>query len=355
MEDLQIQKLLKSLKKEKQLNAKLRTLVDVTSIIASSLDKSQVLKSILDQTKKLMDCNDSSVLLINPEENKLYFEVVANEEDFEKLKNIRLSKGEGIAGTVWETGLPELIKNAGKDKNFSKKADSKLKHITKSIIAVPLVVNNTIIGVMEAMNKHMNECFTKDDLKIFQSLAIQAAIAIENAQLYEMAITDGMTKLFIKRYFIVRITEELSRAKRYNRDVSLLMFDIDHFKIFNDTHGHQAGDAVLIQTAKLIRDGSRNCDTPARYGGEEFALILPETNLSGALEVGERLRKQIESQEIMYDKNVLRLTISIGVASYSVDKPKDYEDLIRMADMALYYSKENGRNRVSPFSLCEKK
>jgi len=344
-----IEELNEELSNQANVISKLLSLIGVTSIIASSLNKKEVLKSILDQTKVLMECKHSSVLLIDPKTNKLYFEVLSNEEHMDVLREIRLEKGEGIAGTVWKEGKPLLIKNAAKDSRFSNKVDQKLENVTKSLIAVPLIVNEKVIGVMEAINKIDDTFFTNFDLEIFKTLSTQAAIAIQNAQLYELAITDGMTKLFIHRYFQRRLQEEFQRAERYNRDLSLIMFDIDHFKNFNDKYGHQLGDEVLIKTANVIKENSRSSDLPARYGGEEFSVILPETTKEGTLIQAERIRKIIEETGIDFKGKKLKLTISAGVSSYLENKPKDVNEFVKMADSALYYSKENGRNKVSFF------
>ncbi len=150
---ISILSLKKKIRKYKDIIEKLKTLIEVNSVIASSLNMKKTLKSILDQTKYLMKCSKSSILLIDPETNKLKFEVLTNEEDKELLSDIRLSMGEGIAGTVWENGQSILIKDATKDIRFSKKADEKTKDTTKSLLAVPLVMNGEIIGVMEAINK----------------------------------------------------------------------------------------------------------------------------------------------------------------------------------------------------------
>jgi diguanylate cyclase (GGDEF)-like protein len=343
------------LKKQANTISKLLSLIGVTSIIASSLDKSQVLKSILEQTKILMECKQSSVMLIDPVKNQLYFEVLANEEEMAFLKDIRLEKGEGIAGTVWRDGIPILIEDASKDSRFSKKADEKLDSRTKSLIAVPLIVKDTVIGVMEAMNKFDETSFNSFDLEIFKTLSVQAAIAIDNARLYELAITDGMTKLFIHRYFQARLVEEFNRSARYGRELSLIMFDIDHFKNFNDSYGHQLGDEVLKNTAKVIKENSRAADIPARYGGEEFALILPETNKEGTMALAERIRKRIEEMTIEFEGKKVKLTISAGVSSYINNMPKTEQEFIQMADAALYHSKENGRNRVTFYEPSIKK
>lgn len=344
-----ILKLKKKIKKNEEIIDKLKILIEVNSIIASSLDRKKTLKSILDQTKYLMECSKSSILLIDPETNKLKFEILTNEEDKDALSDIRLSMGEGIAGTVWENGQAILIKDATKDVRFSKKADEKTKDTTKSLIAVPLVVNGEIIGIMEAMNKLDGTCFTNFDLEIFKTLAMQAAIGIENATLYEQAVTDGLTKLFLHRYFDKMIEIEYNKAKNFNKSLSIIIFDIDHFKNINDTYGHQAGDIVLKKVAYLIKKNCKDNYIPCRYGGEEFTVILPETDEKDALSFGWLINKEVQNLEIPYEDNIIKLTISGGITNLEKNRPKDFTEMLRMADTALYYSKESGRNRITLF------
>jgi diguanylate cyclase (GGDEF)-like protein len=162
--------------------------------------------------------------------------------------------------------------------------------------------------------------------------------------LLKEAITDGLTDLYDHRYFVLRLDDEIERAKRYKRSLSLLMMDIDHFKRYNDTFGHLAGDDVLIGLAKIFKKSSRRVDTVARYGGEEFVITLPETKREGAALLGERIRKQVEKMEFEKGGGV---TVSIGVGSFDGSNMSfTKEDLIKMADDALYKAKRNGRNRV---------
>ena len=281
--------------------------------------------------------------------NELKFAILSREEDRKFLEDIRLKMGEGIAGTVWRQGKPLVIKDVSRDNRFSAKADTKTEYKTSSLMAVPLVVDGKIIGVMEAINKKKG-AFNKFDLEIFQNLSLQAAVAIENAELYELAITDGLTHLYIHRYFQQRLDEEMNRSLRYDCDLSVVMIDIDYFKKLNDTYGHQAGDEVLIRTSELIRSNSRSCDIPCRYGGEEFCVILPETDIEGAVLFAEKIREIIELLEVEYKDRMITLTISVGVASRKTTCTESKGELIRMADEALYKAKEAGRNCVKTFS-----
>lgn len=326
--------------------AKLHMLIDVNSVIVSSLDKIEVLKSILDQTKILMDCEKSSVLLIDPAAERLYFEVVSNDEEMETLRGIRLEKGEGIAGKVWESEKIHVINQALTDTRVARKVDDKLAKTTHSLIAAPLVAKGKTLGVMEAMNKHDNRPFDRFDQEIFTTLSHQAAIAIYNAQLYEMAIRDGMTKLYIHTFFYERLYEEFNRSQRKRRDLAVIMFDLDYFKAFNDEHGHRLGDDLLVRTAAIIQKNSRASDIPARYGGEEFALILPETDDRGAYSMAERVRRGVARVKLESSAGGAGVTISAGVASLRANNPANALELIDLADKALYRAKSLGRNRV---------
>jgi diguanylate cyclase (GGDEF)-like protein len=333
--------------------AKLRRLIEVNSIISSSLNKTKVLKNILDQTKLLIGCKKSSILLVDHATNELKFEVFADEEDRVNLADVRLKMGEGIAGFVWQRGKPVVIDDVKKDVRFSNKADEKTAQTTTSLIAVPLIVNAKVIGVMEAINKEENTYFDEFDLELMNHLAVQAAIAIENANLYQLATTDGLTRLFIHRFFQQRLEEEFNRALRYDNQLSIIMFDIDHFKKFNDVYGHQTGDEVLIATAAIIKRNCRLSDVPCRYGGEEISVILPQTNHEGAMLLAERIRVSVENFSLAHDGSMVQLTISGGVASLKAHNPANKDALIKMADQALYAAKKNGRNQVASYMPVE--
>jgi len=211
---------------------------------------------------------------------------------------------------------------------------------------VPLIAKNEPLGVMLLQDPRDGLPFTPDDADLFRQLGSQIAVAIHNAKLYAMAVTDGLTKLYVRRYFDLRMAEEFALARRYGRPFSLLMFDIDHFKQFNDTHGHQTGDLVLQQFARLIEDNTRRADICCRYGGEEMAVILPETGLDEAAVLANKLCSRIRNHVFLGvgDKE-LSVRSSIGVAEFLADF-EGPADMVRAADMALYEAKALGRNRV---------
>jgi diguanylate cyclase (GGDEF)-like protein len=169
-----------------------------------------------------------------------------------------------------------------------------------------------------------------------------------NKALQELALSnriDGLTQAFNRKHWEECLAKEFSRARRYQHDLALIMLDLDHFKLLNDTFGHQGGDMVLIETAKAVDKLLRMGDLFGRYGGEEFAVILPNTSLEGAEEVAERIRQSIAKNTIYYQERRVSVTASIGVAVIDSQNAR-YEDLISSADSALYEAKAAGRNRV---------
>ncbi|NKQ10530.1 sensor domain-containing diguanylate cyclase [Pseudomonas sp. SST3] len=173
-------------------------------------------------------------------------------------------------------------------------------------------------------------------------LQLQAA----NQELQRLSSTDRLTGLFNRGHWEEMLRQEYARHRRYDRNAALVMFDLDHFKKINDSYGHQAGDAVIQQTAELIRQNMRDADIAGRYGGEEFVVLLPDTESEGAVTFAERLRQSIEMHEVVHEGQTIRFTVSLGIADLS-QPTSGYAQLIERADTALYQSKSAGRNQVS--------
>ncbi|MBU32253.1 MAG: diguanylate cyclase [Pseudomonadales bacterium] len=167
-----------------------------------------------------------------------------------------------------------------------------------------------------------------------------------NTKLQELALRDGLTGLLNRRYWESCLEREFARHQRYDNPVSLVIFDIDHFKRVNDTYGHQTGDEVIRETARITSQLVRETDFAGRYGGEEFVVLLPGTTLDGAAQFAERLRSTIERQQLDYQGSPLTFTVSLGVATLA-DDMAGYKALLERADKALYQSKEGGRNQVT--------
>lgn len=222
-------------------------------------------------------------------------------------------------------------------------------------ITVPLLAKDRVVGVMVVDNFYSKRPITEDDIWKLTMFANQAGLAIENSQEFERTLilsnTDRLTGLWNFGYFRHQLNEDIKRAHRFNRYLSLLMLDLDFFKEFNDTFGHLAGDKLLQQIADILKNTCREVDVVARYGGEEFAIILPETFKEKAYSSAERIRKLVASTHFPHSElgQPKRVTISIGVASFPHDASTS-EALIGAADKALYAAKKTGRNRVCMYS-----
>ena len=203
--------------------------------------------------------------------------------------------------------------------------------------------NRRLLIDLEERNRDLEEM---NEVLEHRVLARTRDLAEANASLAQLAVTDGLPGLYNHRHFHERLALEVERSGRNGLPLALFMIDVDHFKRFNDRHGHPAGDEVLRQVARLLGDGRRANDICARYGGEEFAIVLVDTNKLTAAQVAERLRQRMAEHPFTFGGISDHLTVSIGVAAFS-DDATDAEGLIRVADAALYRAKEGGRDRVA--------
>jgi diguanylate cyclase (GGDEF)-like protein len=259
-----------------------------------------------------------------------------------------MQEGEGAAGWVMTHGVARRIADLSADDDIATQGGA---HGIRSWLGVPLFMYGGCEGVIAVQSSHAR-AFRADHQRLLESLALQIAAALQNAHLYELAMVDGLTGLFMRRYFDARIEEEIERSKRYGTAFSVVMMDVDDFKSLNDAHGHLMGDRVLRGIANVVKSQMRGVDTASRYGGEEIAVILPRTEMVDAYTVGERIRGAISELRITTDgepPQALRVTASFGIASYPDSKASDGEDLVRRADRALYRAKKTGKNRVELF------
>lgn len=324
-------------------------------------DLKRLLQVIIQKALITLDAEKGSLMLYDYSINALQVRIVSGLQD-KKLEEAinngavqcaKIGVGEGIAGTVFLERKPIITNLGSADPRFIVK---EVLSNTKSLLCVPLIAKGEVIGVINITNKKHDKLFNQKDLEFITSLANQAAIAIDNAKLYELATKDGMTKLYIYRHFYTLLENEIRRCSRYKRNMSLIMMDIDNFKSINDTYGHLTGDIILKRLASTLQETVRKIDIPARYGGEEFVVILPETDKKDACIIAERIRKNISQIEVKIDDTrTLSPTVSIGVAQYTTDG-QEAKELINSADTALYYSKHNGKNMVSIYGKdgCQK-
>lgn len=323
----------------------------VSKTLTSSLDLNGILTTIMKKAKNLIKAESWSMLLLDEETGELVFEKTAgNKDNKQKTKKVRLKIGEGIAGWVAQEGIPVVVPDVSIDKRFFSKIEKEPGSKTKSLMCVPIKSKGSILGVLEILNKTTDEPFTKDDLDLMMRLVDHAAIAIERASLYqkmaELSITDDLTKLFNTRYLNRTLEIEITRSKRYRSSLSLIFMDIDHFKLINDNYGHLVGSKLLVEMGQLLIKSLRTIDIVARYGGDEFVIVLPQTSPASATQIAERIRRSIEHNVFLKREGYsLTMTASFGVASYP-ESAKSKEDLLRLADEAMYRVKYQTRNGV---------
>lgn len=317
--------------------------------LTSSLQLDQVLRTIMEKINEVLHPDTWSLLLMDADKQELYFQI-ATGAGAEALKDVRIKVGQGLAGWVAQSGEAVVVPDTSKDSRFFGQVDEKTKVATRSIVAVPVRFRDQCLGVVELINCVGPEGFSQRDLALLEALADYAAIAIENARhvqrIHELTITDDCTSLYNARHLNFMLDTEIYRSHRYAFEFSLIFIDLDHFKSVNDTHGHLVGSKLLAEIGEAIKQHCRLIDLAFRYGGDEFVVLLPQTSKDNALGVARRLHKLIGETAWLKDEVNVRLTASVGVASYPTDS-RTKAELLHLADEAMYLVKNTTRDRVA--------
>lgn len=320
----------------------------IAKALTSTLEVGEVLQLVMQKVSELLQ-PESWSLLLEGSDGQLYFEICVGPAA-ERLKEMKIPVGEGIAGAVFRAGKGRLVGDVRDDPDFSPRFDEVSEFTTQSVIAVPLVSRGRALGVIELVARKGAVPFNRDDLRAVTAIADYAAIAIENARNFqkvqELTLTDEHTTLYNSRYLISALEREIERAQRFARPVSVLFLDIDQFKQVNDTRGHLVGSALLKAVGLALVDSVRSVDSVCRYGGDEFAVLLLETHLDRAKVVAERIRHTLASREFEVDGVVMRLTVSVGYATFP-EHGKTGRALLQAADQAMYAAKAAGKNAVA--------
>ncbi len=223
----------------------------------------------------------------------------------------------------------------------------------KSHVTLPLATEGEVIGCI-SLNSEQSNAFDAQDLQFFSVIGYQMATSLKHFQRFSsiksMANFDTLTSLYNRRYFDERLGLETQKSFYAGTSLSLVMVDIDHFKKVNDTFGHTEGDKVLREISTLLKNSVRRKDTVARYGGEEFIVILPEAGLEESSMIAERIRRLVENTPFDVGNARINLTVSLGISNFPSHRPRSKEELVRMADQALYDAKRGGRNRLCIFN-----
>jgi len=324
----------------------LRTMAEVSAVIAGTLDPEELYRIIPERVMAKLGLTDFCIMLYSWETKRLVAKSVSL-GDGGTVPEFTLAPGEGVAGKVFVTGEPAWIPDVRSSPDFLHYGGRRTD--VRSFMCVPLVSKGKNIGVL-MLNHPEPSAFEPELLPTMRVLASYLAIAIENAKMFglvkSLAEKDSLTLLYNHGSFHDKLAIELERANRYVRPMAVIILDLDHFKEINDRYGHTTGDRVLALVAGALGAHLRKTDIAARYGGDEFAVILPETDLSSAAVIAERIAEGISSVRLdIGGEIVISFTASIGYASCAHDAPGRGE-ILNIADRLMYDSKRRGPGGV---------
>jgi diguanylate cyclase (GGDEF)-like protein len=357
----------------------LRALQETTFDLHSSLDLNTVLHNIVERACKLLE-TEHGYLDILRETNELApvvgIGVLAESSEF------KVVMGEGVSGTVWKTGMPLVVFDY--DDWPDRSADFP-RGVIRAIVGMPLILNEDVVGVIGvASGGDSDTVFSDYDVSVLKRFADLAVVALQNARLFEkaqaeidfrrkteielrnanqllqlqvervellqrqlqeLAVRDSLTNLFNRRYLHEMLEVEFARSKRSGTSLAILMIDSDHLKEINDNYGHKAGDDFLVHIADVIRENIRAGDIACRYGGDEFVVVLGNVTEDTAFGRAEKLRESVASHHIVHAKDMVSVSISIGISMFPVHGSSG-EALLQKSDQALYAAKRLGKNKV---------
>ena len=326
---------------EREQVAQMRALHEISNAIFRSLRLDEMLKSVAQSLIQELGFDRVRLYLVNRDGETLESVLTLDQRGQETIDKERFPLKRGVHPMV--------------DLLLGRTGDERIEKYQRTILYLPLRTRDENMGILMVDNLLSQQEIPSDQFPILAAVAGQLSMAIKNSRLFqgveELSITDGLTGLYLLRYFRQRLKEEFYRAERTHGQLSLMILDIDHFKRFNDTYGHPAGDTILTSVAERVLANARKVDLTARYGGDEFVILLPDTAAEEALLLAERLHQAISNEPvILTDKRSIPLTVSIGVATYPTHAAT-IDELIKRADEALYWIKSHGRNRIRLYSF----
>ncbi|MEO8194544.1 MAG: sensor domain-containing diguanylate cyclase [Gemmatimonadales bacterium] len=334
-------------------------LVEILNEVMGNLPTEEILHLLVRRLARALKLSHASVILANPGDTEGVVATAFEQPSLQDL-GIDLEKYPEVISAL-NGRIPVLIPDLRESPLYEplrqRWAREGVEVNVRSVMALPFPLDEANMGVFLLRRTVDGDRFDAADVQFAETVvnsgvaAIKRAHAIEttradNHRLAALAQTDPLTQLLNRRALTVRLLTEMERVRRYNAPLTILLLDLDHFKLVNDTYGHLAGDDVLVSVATLLRRAVRNVDTVARYGGEEFVIVLPETGKQGATALAERIRDRLSLQGVMVAGQEIRVTASIGVATFPSPGLVAVEDLFRAADAALYRAKGSGRNVV---------
>ncbi|MCI5114624.1 MAG: diguanylate cyclase [Candidatus Electrothrix sp. AX1] len=327
---------------------KIITALETSRYLSSILDLDELLEKIMDKAIELLGA-EKGILFLYPENKNIPKELkvrVARNIEYIEAEEDTFFTSRSVIKKVEKEKKPLIIEDAVTDNAF-KEQISVINYSLRSVLCVPIQHRNTLLGVIYLDNRMITGLFNKEDLWVLELISSQAGVSIENARLFKKSVMDALTEIYNRAYFDNFLLESSEKSWREKTTLSLILIDVDNFKIFNDSYGHQVGDTVLQTVAQIISSKVRKHDVAARYGGDEFAVILPDTDKQQAGLIGKEINTAVRDHKMMHQTDngpvALNITVSIGVAEMSEN---DRTALIKDADNALYEVKKLGRNCV---------
>lgn len=328
----------------------LRQLLEISRALNSTLDYEYLIQAVLDMCLAQVQTLRAA-LFLTPEMDSDRLQLVHGYKGFEFNNPLQSYT------ILLDSPLVQFFEHHNKSLTILEMGD-KLDHDDSvrmvrqmgAELIVPLKAKGKVIGLIVLGEKVVGGEYPDDERSFLVDLASLSGVAVENARLYERATVDMMTGLKNHAYFQTRLKEEREKAQKRQLPLALLLTDVDRFKNFNDTYGHQAGDEVLKAVARVLIENSRKSDFAARYGGEEFCLVMPGADESLARETAERIREQIEGMVVQAEGQDLKVTLSLGISVYDPEVDgRTNKNMVLRADKALYVCKRNGRNQVRSY------
>lgn len=342
-ERIQLEKKMNQLNEQLQVEKnKLEQILGIEDGLHNIIEFNKLMDFVVEKTAEALEVKVCTIMFIDPDLNELCLKSYKG-IDGHKASHKLLKMGDHIEKLIeFHCGT----KNCGNGSRKNSQIIDGTIFLSDRFLSAPIDLKDGIIGIINVSDKRSEGSarFQSLDLKILLMIVRQIKIAIENARLYRdlkyASMTDGLTEVYNYRYLTQTLEQEIARAKRYARNLSFLMIDVDQLKDYNDAFGHVEGDVLIKLIASALKKNLRAADIVCRYAGDEFAVILPETDLDQAKIIAEKIRK-IVSQLTMKKQ----VTISIGIAQYHLNENR--HDLIRRADSHLYEAKQKGKNRIS--------
>lgn len=330
----------------------LSLLYSVSQSLSRTLELGEFFHTVKSILTENLSIREFSLLFYNDTREWLEVKTAGGFEDSQRIQGMKFRPGEGVCGLCALEERTIYVEDIADESRYLHYQGEKKRE--GSYASIPLMVSGMVVGVLNVSHARVG-AFNLTDLRSLESVANQIAVAYERTRLYmkikELSVTDELTGIFNRRYFQQMLRMEWKRAERFSRSLSLLMIDVDHFKKYNDTHGHVKGDLGLKNLARILSENVREVDTVARFGGEEFVILLADTSLADAVKVAEKIRNLVSTltqRALQAGGADFPLTVSIGVSSFP-QLVSTEEELLNTADIALYQAKTAGRNRVVGF------